>query len=79
MRFYWVCDRVGQGHFRVHWKPGADNYANYYTKHFSPSHHQQMRPVYLHPAANEALDTPVTNRSLSEGVLKYADPGSDYA
>ena len=43
MRFYWVRDRVRQGQFRIHWKPGASNLADYFTKHFPPSHHQQGR------------------------------------
>jgi hypothetical protein len=38
MRFYWVRDRVRQGQFRVHWKKGADNLADYFTKHHSPQH-----------------------------------------
>jgi hypothetical protein len=48
MRFYWVRDRVRQGHYRVHWKPGLENLADYFTKHHSPKHHKLMRPTYLH-------------------------------
>ena len=51
MRFYWIRDRVRQGQFRVHWKRGADNHGDYYTKHFPPSHHQAVRPTYLQVAA----------------------------
>ena len=51
MRFYWIRDRVRQGQFRVHWKPGAVNYADYHTKHHPPSHHIKMRPTYLHVAS----------------------------
>ena len=47
MRFYWVRDRVQQGHFLVHWRKGADNLADYFTKHHSPSHHRLMRSRYL--------------------------------
>jgi hypothetical protein len=47
MRFYWVHDRVKQGHFLVHWRKGADNLADYFTKHHSPSHHRLMRSRYL--------------------------------
>jgi hypothetical protein len=25
MRFYWVRDRVNQGQFRAHWRPGHEN------------------------------------------------------
>ncbi len=47
MRFYWVKDRVTQGHYLVHWRKGADNLADYFTKHHSPSHHRLMRSRYL--------------------------------
>ena len=50
MRFYWIKDRVRQGHFRIHWKPGKGNLADYFTKHFPPSHHIQVRPTYLQVA-----------------------------
>jgi hypothetical protein len=52
MRFYWVRDRVRQGQFRVHWKKGEDNRADYFTKHHSPKHHRQMRSTYLHETTN---------------------------
>jgi hypothetical protein len=48
MRFYWIRDRVKQGQFRIHWKPGKRNLADYFTKHHPPGHHQAMRPIYLH-------------------------------
>ena len=47
MRFYWIRDRVKQGHFLVHWRKGSDNLADYFTKHHSPSHHRLMRSRYL--------------------------------
>jgi hypothetical protein len=47
MRFYWVRDRVNQGQFLVHWRKGADNLADYFTKHHSPAHHRLMRSRYL--------------------------------
>jgi hypothetical protein len=48
MRFHWVRDHVRQGQFHIHWKPGKVNLADYYTKHHSAAHHQQVRPLYLH-------------------------------
>lgn len=47
MRFYWVRDRVRQGQFLIHWKRGCDNFADYFTKHHPPSHHQAVRSRYL--------------------------------
>jgi hypothetical protein len=51
MRFYWVRDRVRLGHFIVHWKKGDDNRADYFTKHFPPSHHREIRTTYLLPGS----------------------------
>jgi hypothetical protein len=49
MRFYWIKDRVKQGQFLVHWRRGADNNADYFTKHHPTSHHRVMRSQYLLP------------------------------
>ena len=47
MEFYWMQDRVCQGQFRMHWKPGSTNYPNYPAKNHPTSHHQAIRPLYL--------------------------------
>ena len=48
MRFYWLQDREAQNQFNICWKPGEGNLANYFTKHFAPSYHSKVRPVYLY-------------------------------
>ena len=40
MRFYWLRDHVEQGQFNVYWAPGTLNFADYFTKHYSPAHHK---------------------------------------
>ena len=50
MRFYWIRDRVRQGQFRVHWKAGSTNDADYFTKHHPTSHHITQRPIYVVPS-----------------------------
>jgi hypothetical protein len=56
MRFYWVRDRVRQGHFYIFWAPGNINLADYYTKHFAPSHHRSIRQNVLHiPSASHVM------------------------
>ena len=60
MRFFWIRDRVKQGQFRVHWKPGKTNHADCYTKHHPPSHHIKVRPTYLHVATKNAGNQAVT-------------------
>ena len=47
MRFYWLKDRVEQGQFKIYWAPGDENWADYFTKHHSPTHHKKIRPIYL--------------------------------
>jgi hypothetical protein len=53
MRFFWICDRVQQNQFNIYWAPGKRNLADYYTKHHSAAHHQQMRSLYLHSTPPE--------------------------
>ena len=56
MRFYWVRDRVRQGHFFIFWAPGDTNLADYYTKHFAVSHHRFVRSSVLHdPSASSVM------------------------
>ena len=47
MRFYWLKDRAEQGQFKIYWAPGEENWADYFTKHHSATHHKTLRPVYL--------------------------------
>ena len=53
MRFYWVRDRCRQGQFHVYWRRGANNKADYFTKHHSAKHHKDVRPMYLHQPTTE--------------------------
>ena len=34
--------------FCVYWGPGNKNLADYYTKRFPPTHHKNVRPIYLY-------------------------------
>jgi hypothetical protein len=72
MRFYWVRDRVHQKHFNVHWRRGADNLADYFTKYHSPDHHCLMRSRYLLD-----LHRPLPGLRSGEGVfIPPAPPAS---
>jgi hypothetical protein len=69
MRYYWLKDRVKQEMFRVHWEPGTENKADYFTKHHPTAHHKQMRPIYLHedfPAIQEELEFPASLEEFPE-------------
>jgi hypothetical protein len=72
MRYHWIRDRILQGHYNVEWKPGAENQADYFTKHHSGAHHQRMRPQYLHCPTYANL-LPVQS---CEGVLNPDPPAS---
>ena len=52
MRFYWVRDRVRQKQFHIFWQKGSLSRADYFTKHHPASHHQTVRPFYLHTDAS---------------------------
>ena len=47
MRYNWIRDREQQGQFYIYWEQGTNNYADYSTKHFPTSYHQQIRPTYI--------------------------------
>ena len=72
MRFYWLQDRASQGQFQIIWGPGSKNLVDYFTKHFSPAHHQAMRPICLHVPQQSAnrISAHQHPSLLREGVLK---------
>lgn len=49
MRFYWLRDRQCQEQFRIYWRPGKSNYADYWTKHHPATHHKHTRREFLTP------------------------------
>jgi hypothetical protein len=57
MRYYWIRDCVRQGQFIVHWKRGANNDADYFSKHHAPAHYRRMRSRYLYEGPPSQLDS----------------------
>jgi len=49
MRFHWLRDCECQQQFRIYWRPGKMNYADYRTKHHPESHHRNIRKEFLTP------------------------------
>ena len=49
MRFHWLRDRECQEQFRIYWRPGKLNYADYWTKHHPAKHHQNVRREFITP------------------------------
>ena len=56
MRFHWLRDREAQGQFRVYWRPGKMNLADYFTKHHPPAHHVNVRSEFLTKVKDMAED-----------------------
>ena len=69
MRYNWLRDRERMKQLRVYWQQGAKNLADYFTKHFPPSHHRNIRYKYLLKA--QILKNALTfSNCACEGVLK---------
>ena len=49
MRFHWLRDRECQDQFRIYWRPGKLNYADYWTKHHPAAHYQHIRHEFITP------------------------------
>ena len=49
MQLHWLRDRECQKQFQIYWRPGKLNYADYWTKHHSGTHHQNMQKEFLTP------------------------------
>jgi hypothetical protein len=48
MRFHWLRDQECQRQFRIYWRPGKLNYANYWTKHHPETHHRNTQNFSHH-------------------------------
>ena len=47
MRFYWVKCRIAQGQFKLLWRSGQENLADYFTKLNAQVHQKNVRPLYV--------------------------------
>ena len=62
MHFFLVKDRFRQGQFFLYWRPSKDNRVDYFTKHHSPSHHKEIRTLYLHNSLHHCSRNKMTRR-----------------
>jgi len=67
--FYWLRNRKHQGQFHIFWHPGATNWADYFSKHHLASHHQAVRPTYLHTPPSDTNYYACLGDHPGEGVL----------
>jgi hypothetical protein len=69
MRFHWLRCRAAQGQFCYYWRPGTQNFADYWTKHHPASHHKSFHPQILTSAIDpeyiKLTGTPKINASKS--------------
>ena len=49
MRFHWLRDRENRNQFKIYWRPGKTNLADYWTKHHPAKHHAGIRKQFLTP------------------------------
>ena len=54
MRYFWIQDRVKQGHYGIHWGPGASNLADYFTKSHPIRTYLEKRSIFLEPSLSQA-------------------------
>jgi hypothetical protein len=78
MRFEWLLDREQQGQFKIYWKSGKTNLADYFTKHHSPAHHRNVRGDFLTRVAElQRLRQKISNTdaaatlAIGDGNTKY--------
>ena len=60
MCFHWPLDRESREQFRIYWRPGKLNYADYWTKHHAGTHHRNVRNVF---------DTVYCSRDATTGAI----------
>ncbi len=56
MHFHWLCDQGAQGQFKIYWRSGGTNLADYFTKHHPPAHHVNVREEFLTRVKDQAED-----------------------
>ena len=71
MYFYWVRDKVRQGHYLVYWRIGKDNLVNYFTKHHPTKHQRAVRITYLSPTADARNKYCYRVPSTFQGCVEY--------
>ena len=61
MRFYWVKCRIAQEKFKLLWRSGLENIADYFTNLHAQVHHKKTRPIYV--------TNSLTPRGCNKGVF----------
>ena len=70
MRYFWLKDRITQSQFYIYWDKGANNHADYYTKHWPASYHQQIRPTYILQGNNLQIQMNIVSNDNLRGCVE---------
>jgi hypothetical protein len=75
MRYHWIRDQVKQSKFKITWKSGKANLADFFTKAHPVKHHKAMRKLYVSGDCYSSEGVLIT-RVISELVhRRRARPG----
>lgn len=66
MRFHWLVDRTQQKQFKVVWRAGINNLADYFTKKHSTKHHKEMRHFFVSDPPLPSANTARTRRNYNK-------------
>ena len=75
MRFHWIRDRVRQGQFTVHWRKGAHNLADYFTKPLPVHQHLAVIPLLVRAPLRDNPTTLLTRKRLQWSHAPYSAHG----
>jgi hypothetical protein len=66
MQFHWLRDREAQGQFKIYWRQGKTNLADYFTKHHAQAHHVDVRAEFLTRVKDLVEARHITNGRTAE-------------
>ncbi len=81
MRFHWLRDRKCQRQFRIYWRPGKLNYADYWTKYHPAKHHLVVfsSRLYSRPSQSSLVLAPSLFLSCPCPHLSSSSPAPSLA
>jgi len=75
MRFHWIRDRVRQGQFTIHWRKGAHNLADYFTKPLPAHEHLAIIPLLARAPLRDKPTIPLSRKRIQRTHIPYSMHG----
>lgn len=69
MRYHWIRDQVKLGVFKVTWRPGKFNLADFFTKAHPVHHHKSIRWKYVLVEPKDCIFNSINHIPSPKGVL----------